>query len=596
MCFARTIQTKLHVRSAHDTESRMQPVLGKARHWLTTGLALFLFVLLALMYKAVRYDHTSELTLMTAVAQELRRLRAAAKKRLLHVCTEHGVITISRTKRLRWWASGPRDADIVIALAAEDGENAVLWGAVHADVQQLVDQVEVAGDVKVRVVTYDTEDGSVPTVPEPSSLYEHRSLSLRLSDLHSVLRAASDRPPLSALHLPLPLHERERGGGWGRWLAALFGMGSGGSTPCSVLLVSSGAGVWASLAHAGLYPGSTLGAVLVAPQVQRRGAHTVWQDAVAAASRVAHEQEPELLAKLLEAPPLQAGDMTVELAKQLDKRNPRVQTSLEYYSGWGIPGWSEAVAKRHREDVRRERARQYVFSSLEHGLLQQVGPAATRGWSTGGGDAQGLRVHALVAHPQALPPWLNAERALPHMYANLYAANTVGLYMSPAPVRADLEKERADTVPLVQAEITRGVVSVPVGIRGKERQAVDTAEAADILEKAHIEIAFRKLPSLLGLDPPPIPTATFPYLAMEHEYRALPRAYSLSMVHTQDAAGITCIPLQCPGAVAASIYSVLTQSLQGQGQGLGLGLGRGQVQQRGEGATARTYAVQQCCA
>lgn len=67
------------------------------------------------------------------MAAQLRRQRAAAKQALQRAATLYGELPIGRRAGagIKFWATGPLDADVMLLLHAEDGETSAMWGFVH---------------------------------------------------------------------------------------------------------------------------------------------------------------------------------------------------------------------------------------------------------------------------------------------------------------------------------------------------------------------------------------------------------------------------------------------------------------------------------
>ena len=192
--------------------------------------ALLLAGAVAALYAAARaHTPAEDMARMTAAASALRVARARARVALLEATTANGVVELgvrvgvgvgvggaragagigagaaaaasddknTNPKVVRWWASGPPNATIVIALAADDGETAAQWGAVHARL--------AASRPDVRIVSYDRCGKSASTA---SSAGAQRAgvagpLSLRLRDAAAAV-AASGSGGGSARHVFSP--------------------------------------------------------------------------------------------------------------------------------------------------------------------------------------------------------------------------------------------------------------------------------------------------------------------------------------------------------------------------------------------------------
>jgi len=96
--------------------------------------SLLLPLLLTLDAQPLSLVLQSRLSLSVQLTAELRRLRSTAKKALMSVNTHKGSVPAGFGKNINFYVSGPLDADIMILLHAEDGDNPVLWGLVQQSI------------------------------------------------------------------------------------------------------------------------------------------------------------------------------------------------------------------------------------------------------------------------------------------------------------------------------------------------------------------------------------------------------------------------------------------------------------------------------
>jgi len=524
-----------------------EPVLGKMRSWLTTSLAAAVLGVLALMFVAGSgNDPATELALMTAVVQDMRRRRVESKQALLAAATASGRIPRSCGRSLRWWAAGPVEAPTLILLCADEGENAAQWGAVFAALAE--DAAAGSGAAAVRIVVFD--NGGDEAAPRPSPLVLHRSVPLAMDDMDAVIEVAWGG---------------RRGASWLDWLRGIR------PPPSGVVLVGSGAASWGCLGWGSTHVPALAGLLLVGPVVVNRGRQSAWADAVPAASRVVHD--PTLLPRLLAAPPLTDGDLSADAQARMEALNPRATQISRYYSSFGMSAYNSVLAARNEEAVRRERSKRSVLRDLDLALLHSTATGVTQ------------PVRALAPGADLAPAWIASHGVTPFLYGSLLAANFVGLLMSPT--HEALSASRASAAELVQAELSSGALFEAAKPSDKaKRQAkagggpnaplVDNSGTAEKMEHAQLLHAWYTLPYALGLASPPIAEQSFAYLGLQRELRELPPNFSTTLVHrTANAAGPTAsggghfagvvsLPLQCPDAVAAEVRAVLAESRAGQ--------------------------------
>ena len=428
---------------------------------ITSGLVLVMYMLTG------EDDELTATDKMHVLAQVLRRHRAVAKDELLSAATDSGEFSVRMGKHIKWWASGPRDADTFILLRAEDGETAALWGYVHSALaQQLCSNPTPQG--KVRVISFHRAGAS------PSAAHS-TPLSLRISDTTAVI----ERVCLAGKSAS------DNASGWG----SLWRGSSNPASPPRVVLISQGEGSWGALASAGLQDHARsansyiiAGTVLVAPLQFNRGAYQAWYEAILDASRLApSEANPGLLKQLLAARPvkddLEATDPARAAVAKTQAALPSSDAARTAFRMDAFINKNKAVEKalkKEAEAARKRRAAMHVLSSLEQqfldgavggiGLLSSsaaVGahppedaalPTATSSTRSDSSAGTSLPVvTALTFSEQALPPFVHRLRRTSAAAWWLQAANSIGIAMLPEPERGMLRRKRLEAVACINA-------------------------------------------------------------------------------------------------------------------------------------------------
>lgn len=477
----------------------------KAQQWSFTGLFVIVSGLVLLMYRASKRDATGDRLAMEAIAAELRLRRVAAKKQLLAAATESGEIPLGNGKSIKWWSSGPSDADVYVVLAAEDRETAAVWGGVHARLAQSFLQARSAAttaagagtdvsanDVEghhiilptesVRIISFHRVDPAAP--PPTSNALHNRPVSLRAGDVDTLVshlckhrNSAVSSASVSSLRsssvtsnstLSASLYQsilNVFGWLWGSVPAptsaspsssSAMHRGDGHETP-RVLVVHQGQGAWAGLAYTSIHHDTCLGAVCVAPLYMNRGRQMAWVDAIVAASRMKRESDPKVLEHLLDPPPVDVSD---DFKVRLDALIPRRAEILKFYSSLGFGNNQAAIDGRFAEDFRRMRSSQPVISELETRMLESRGDdtLGSTGTLISGHQQQQLWtqhpiIRAITYAPDALPSFIGSEsRAVVESFF-LLSANRIGQLASDPSSRRMIDEAWAAVQPAVSAEL-----------------------------------------------------------------------------------------------------------------------------------------------
>lgn len=466
---------------------------------LSGGLVLVMYLL------GREDDETTAKDKMALMAQALRRQRAGAKEALLSCTTDAGEVDLGRGKAIRWWATGPADADTFVLLHAEDGETAAVWGYVHAALAERLASgasgsgVSVGDDSlparSVRIVSFH-RTGVVPA-PQRST-----PLSLRVRDADAVMQHVCLAGRAAA---------RQRSGGWARLWAR-------DDQPPRAVLVAQGEGAWGGLAWTGLHSGGVgegaarsspyvaAGAVLVAPIQFYRGAYQAWWDAVVCASRTSASATAALgvgdhataadaagdvsgvsggakgvIERLLAPPPVKddlaaVTDPAKRAADQLRAVLPDATAAPTFRVNAFInPDAAKAKAlQREAEALRRRRAQLPVLSAQEAALVDEVAAA------TAVVDAPQPGVTAVTFAPSALPPFVHRLRRTAAAAWWLQAANSVGAAMLPEPQRATLRRTRAEVMAAVNAAGGGAAATVKPAAASDSGLVVEAAPAAAV--------------------------------------------------------------------------------------------------------------------
>ena len=501
-----------------------EPFVERSRAGAAAAFAILLAGAVAALYTAAR-SHTpsSDLARMTEAAAVLRNARANARVALLGAATASGAVKVGGVgeQAVRWWASGPLDAPIFIALAADDGENAVQWGKVHARL--------AAARPDVCVITYDRAGvpARVAGVAGP--------LSLRIRDATAAVTAARASSSSSST---------KSGNGGSRdsvrndFFRHFLYFFTPRQEPPRVLYVGAGQGAWGALGAAGVGANDAavpLGAVLVMPTLFHRGRLMAWVDAVTAASRVPHDAAN--LRSLLEAPTVV---LTPALRNALDDSSPRRRSIVGFFENFGTTGATEAMRARFSEDFRRARAVAPVLNDAELSLLGALARMAPH-------------VRAITLGPQCAPSWTSEATHAGIAAVWIVAATAAGaLMLEPGTAaHATASNARLAARARLESELSGGLVGAP-----------PVASDAGSAEAAHTSALFARIPAALGLTPPLPPQDSFAVKSLLSELALLPHNFSLALLTRSSPEGVdeddvVSLPLQRPDFVVNEILAVL---------------------------------------
>lgn len=593
------------------------PAMERARSKLYTVLAVVLGTLGALLYAVSVDDETADMYAMTEATAALRRLRAHSRRQLLAVAQQQGEISSGRANRLiRWWSTGPADADVVIVLAAEDNENSTVWGAVHADLAaklQAQAQQQQQRLPSVRIVTYhrvnDVSSSEVQSAgPEP--------VSLRLRDLQSVLAATKTSVNGSGSSSWFSSRTSKRQ----QLILASHNYASWGTLAAAGALATDGAAAGAGGGGGTGY--SLAGVVCASPQLLHASRHMAWMQAVPAASRVPHEDEPGLLQRLLKP---RAVAVDARTQSVLESALPQRQKRVALFSAMGVKGFdsADAAAERYAEDVRRAQAQLPQLSTLDWLIVEGLGPSlatataaaaaaadkegSSAALSPSAARAAGLPVvRVLVPAPESLPPWVHPRQRTAVTAYLLSAANQVGLFLAPEATRQwsvrlrgavwpAAEKDASGVGRITEAEAAAVAAALAPAAPAPASDATATAtpdhsssssQAADrwalgqallpsvgTYDMLMLRRTLDALPAALRLQPPPPPPRrSLLYKLLQREAEATPPNFGVTLVQLpkaedqaqQEAAaaqlqgtGIVSLPLQCPQVVAEEILHIV---------------------------------------
>ena len=496
-----------------------EPFVERSRAGAAAAFAILLAGAVAALYTAAR-SHTpsSDLARMTEAAAVLRNARANARVALLGAATASGAVKVGGAgeQSIRWWASGPMDAPIVIALAADDGENAVQWGNVHARL--------ALARPDVCVITYDRAGAPlrVAGVAGP--------LSLRIRDATSAVTAARAGTKSA--------NGGRREGVINSFIKRFLVFPLPEPPPPRVLYVGAGQGAWGALAAAGVGANGAvvpLGAVLVMPTLFHRGRLMAWVDAVTAASRVPHDAAN--LRSLLEAPTVV---LTPALRNALDDSSPRRRSIVGFFENFGTTGASEAMRARFSEDFRRARAVAPVLNDAELSLLGALARVAPR-------------VRAITLGPECAPSWTSEATHAGIAAVWIVAATAAGaLMLEPGTAaHAAASNARLAARARLESELSGGLVGAP-----------PVASDATSAEAAHTSALFARVPAALGLTPPLPPQDSFAVKSLLSELALLPHNFSLALLTRYRpeegcVEDVVSLPLQRPDFVVTEILAAL---------------------------------------
>ena len=507
---------------------------------------------------------------MLATASSLRLARVLAKRDLLQCATESGVIALSRDSSIAWWAAGPRDAAVIVLLAAQDGDPAAYWGTVALQLVRAFAEAtraaETAGGPSfggLRVVAFHRtrrgSGGRTDAAGQPPAA----PLSLRMRDVDEVaslvLRQRRDATATTA-------------------------------APPRFIMVGHGAGSWAALglasevASAVTKPGAATiaGVLLVSPMLQKPGPYLAWWGATRAASRVSAADAPRVLDALLPPPPALPGSEAAKKASH--ERNL----------------WAHSSATRP------------FLSELEQMLLRRLAPALASPPAAPVGSSTSIAHQRAESPSTRSPPVAIVTLGRPsdcvlhppelHLALQtwwLMAANDVGAFFLPEGAVVEAARTRVSHLFAMTREIAlqRPVAAVsgpeselPMFDRvseGVQRAVSDAVQrvvenpaesassteeetAADYAKAAETRGILQTLPFALGLISPPRFERTEAFHVLEHELAAMPQNVCVTLVDDSDSrqhstAGLTDIPLELPGLVVSRL---LEMALQPPGCGL----------------------------
>lgn len=439
---------------ANVTIPRIQqaPLLEEARSYAYNTLAVVVgAILLGIYLASSRYSPAHEEAIMTELVAELRKQRKQGKKQLLEASNASGTIPIpsradvpvSQRPQLRWWSTGPSDADVYILLAATEGDSSTLWGTAHALLAtRLASHMNAAASAPkptVRIVTFHKHvPGLDPVAPATTA---RTAVTLHSRDVDLLLRTVCP-----ALHNKKSTEAESTTNG------------------PKLIHVAEGTGVWGSLFLTGLRPTNTLGAVLVHPVLTPPTRHFAWMEAIPAASKLASGdagQARSTLAKLLEPP---AVEFSMELQETMDKLAPRRKTVAEFFGSFGTSAAKDAAENRFAEDFRRANASRSVLSDAEMQLLSSLLPKLRS-------EPQPPSIRLLGVDPSMLPTFVHADVRTNVLVALLSPIHAIGSLLLPPQTRHALLQARDIVAPVIRAEL-----------RGHDRQSKTAADAVEALQ------------------------------------------------------------------------------------------------------------------
>ena len=456
-----------------------EPVGERARSWLYNALVLATAGMCFLLYRLSVAEEGRRKQTLAVLAAQLRRQRVSAKRAVVKSSGgQDGVVPLTGGGALRFAASGPLTARTVVLLHAEDGESAAFWGLVHASVAK---RASGSGE-DVCVVSFCRETASGSALPS-AGRGTTVPLALRVRDVEAMLS-----------HLEKSDGGSTSGGlinSWRRWILRE-------PPPRAFVLVTHGEGAWGGLAAVGLHAGggrgsiggiagsafAPVGFVAVAPALMHRGASLAWWDALAGASRRLPASDPELLERLLDAPPL---PLDGALLRELDARSPRRKQAVDLGErlGLGSASKSPAAARRLAEDFRRARSRQPLISREESQIVENAWAmaAASTSPSNGGSNAccaRSISIRVVTHGPQSLAPLATEAQLLPLQFWWLQGAVAVGALTAAAPRLQRLAALREANMTDVIAELSGGQLD----LRGGSTSAPPSREAAAPVPRA----------------------------------------------------------------------------------------------------------------
>ena len=517
----------------------------KARRWSFFILGGVVASIILGLYALSRSNSTAEeLKIMEEIVQYLRKERKKAKQLLLSCVDNTGEITLNKELHLRWWATGPQNADIYIILVGTDdnGENAGIWGQVYHQLVQslhihsITNTSSLPSNPSIRIVTFHHKP------IEGHTLSKYRPISLGMQDIEKLI---------TSIHKP-----------------------SSKSSVPKILLVEQGEGTWRSLAYTGLHVPNTLGMVSISPVYFHRGKRLAWYDALPQLSRIIGLQNYATNKELIQAyldPPVV--NLTPEMEQLLDKQTPRRLETIKFFSNIGFRNIDVTLAKRFAEDIRSNRAKESVLSNTENTILSGCGKNIAIIEDTKTVTKKPI-VRAITYGEDILPSFL------PHYIRNhieyyfLLAANTIGTFMISDKDRESIQKERK----YILEQLKLQALGTSNTNKDEENESSSFGLSMPSLESMlpqtyegiQLKYAFRMLPVWLGLSSVSSikPEKSIGYQSLENELQSIfPSNFQVTLFHnppneTKYKTGVVSFPLQCSSAIAEEIIDVLTLSLQ----------------------------------
>ena len=494
-----------------------EPTISYIHGAFYTAFALTVGTLAFFIYRASKYDSESEAQALHVITAKLRTCRKEAKDALLRTATESGEIPLGMDNEgglIKWWSSGPRNSETSILLAASDGENAAIWGLVHARLAELVK------DKSVRIVSFHRAGARSQNVP----------LSLRMRDMELVQNDSRF-----------------------------------GKFPSKTIIVQQGEGTWAGLAYSALNSDSVRGLVCVAPLLNHRGRQMAWIDAVLGASRVAHADDPGLLRRLLDPPPVYVSN---ELAKALDESSQKRGLMVDFFNnqlgvvnrGNNPEEKADRDSKRFDEDFRRRKSTQSVLNESETNLVRTCCESLQE-------KKNKPAVKVLTYSPNVLPSFLPPESLMVFEAAFLASAHAVGSFLvKPGENKISLERNRAANRRKIISEMSGGLLNLQTG--------EDEPVSSSSYDIARIKHAFGSVFQSLSLaamsstaERSNAIVQSKPFRILEEErikHLPLRPEFDITLVHynsdrktDDERLGVFSIPLQLEGAIVDQVIQIL---------------------------------------
>lgn len=515
-------------------------------------------------------SNVEELKIMEEIIQELRIERRKAKKALLACVQQDGEIKINNTTSLRWWATGPVDADIYIVLVGTDerGENAGVWGQVYAHlVHKLIRNENISSTTttaalasnilhnkSVRIVTFHHKDLNAALDNSPHTLSKHRSITLGTQDIDKLIQ--SIHKPKSASY------------------SGYFANGASTSSP-QILLVEQGEGTWRSLAYAGLHVSNTIGVVSVSPLYFHRGKRMAWLDALPQLSRRVplnnQISNNELIQAYLDPPPVM---ISPEMQQLMDARTPRRIETIKFLQNIGFRNIDDSLTKRFAEDFRTKKASEPVLSDIENIFLTSTVPKMRSRTSTETGTSGTNPIVRVITYgSDLLPSFIHSAL---HNHAEFYfllAANTIGTFLVTEKERNLIHAQRRNLVDvLVTKTLTSGNHETNKSSTTMDNDSKFSLPSLEDLipqtfDGIQLVYALRMFPVWLGWTPAEKVEESLGYQSMEKELKTFyPANFQVILLHTSPEkktkfpSGVASLPLQCSSSIVEEIMDVLSTS------------------------------------